>query len=72
MKLLKGKRLQPDLCLMVPPYLLIGLFHYIQASIGSGGRLKTLGMYLPSGRLIGQGVMRPTWTEERAFARMLA
>ncbi len=54
------------------PGLLIRLFRLNQASIGLGGWLKVLGMYLPPGRLIAQDVMRPTWTEERAFARMLA
>ena len=52
--------------------LLTLLFRLNQASIGLGGRLKVLGMYLPPGRLTAQGVMRPTWTEERAFARMPA
>ena len=46
--------------------LLLGLLPRIQANIGFGGRLKALGMYLPPGRLIAQGVMRPAGIEERA------
>jgi hypothetical protein len=44
-----------------------GLFCHSQASIDSGGQLKALGRYLPSGRLTAQGVMWPTWIEERAL-----
>jgi len=43
-----------------------------QASIGLGGWIKALGMWLSSGSVIAQGAMQPTWTEDRAPARMLA
>jgi hypothetical protein len=31
------------------PFVLVGLFCFVQANISSGGWLKTLGMYLPLG-----------------------
>ena len=43
-KLLKGKRLQPDLSAGDQPPVLGGALVRDQASIGSGGRTKALGM----------------------------
>ena len=64
MKLLKGKRLQPDVPAVV---LFCG-----QASISLGGWIKVSVMYLLSGRPYRGDDMQPAWTEVRASARMLA
>ena len=67
MKLLKGKRLRPDLPLADQPVTLTGALCLGQASIGLGGWRKVAGMWLPPGSVIARGVMRPAWTEDRAF-----
>jgi hypothetical protein len=66
-KLLKGKRLRPDSPAEAQPAFFGGALLRGQASVGSDGWLKTLGMCRPLGRLIAEGVMRPVGTEERAF-----
>jgi hypothetical protein len=43
-KLLKGKRLQPDLHAVDHPRFFPGALGSVQASIGFGGRIKALGM----------------------------
>jgi len=43
-----------------------------QASIGLGGWIKALGMWLSSVSVIAHGALQPAWTEDLAPARMLA
>ena len=64
--------MQPDLHAVDHPALLAGALCCVQASIGLGGWIKALGMWLLSGSVIALGAMQPTGTEDRASARMLA
>ena len=64
--------MQPDLHAVDHPGFFPGALDRVQASIGFGGWIKALGMWLSSGSVIAQGAMQPTGTEDRASARMLA
>ena len=72
MKLLKGKRLQPDLPVDDQPFLWGGALVHGQASIGFGGQTKALGTWLPPGSVIARAGIWLAGTEDRALARMLA
>ena len=69
MKLLKGKRMGADLDAGFSVSILERVLPRVQASIGSGGRTKTLGMWLPSGSVIARRAMRPPGTEDRALCK---
>ncbi|KAL7265958.1 hypothetical protein RUND412_011511 [Rhizina undulata] len=71
-KLLKGKRLRPDLTWGDQQSFWAVHSPQRRASIGWDGRIKVAGMWLPSGSVIARGAMLPAPTEDRASARMLA
>jgi hypothetical protein len=65
-KLLKGKRLRPDLGAADHPAFSPVHSAACQASIGSGGQTKAGRTWLPPGSVIAPGAMWPVGTEDRA------